>query len=128
MEIKTITGKTFRVSDDRYEELKLHPDNQEDWLNFRVKHLGCSVEECIFYHKGNIVMHVPGSNGETFPKNESGQNIVDLREVFFYPNHDRSSRFQGSYYCVQESNRFFDTPEKAYEYAMSLPLRKDAVV
>lgn len=101
MEIMLHNGKTKKVSLKRWDELKNHPYNNEIWLAFRMKVFeGFSKEELIL-HPYNYIL-VPC-------KKRSGFCVVKFL--------DENKFKTGSSYDEGIKERFFSTPEEAYEYA-----------
>lgn len=122
------TGKVVSVSDKRFNEFKRKEENNDVWLTFRAKQFGYCKEELIMNPASYMLFSagmVKGVDGMLhYPRNEQGKPIVDLRTVsysFRYNQH-----FAGGYY-MGEMKRF-DTPQEAYDYAVSLPLRKEEVI
>lgn len=128
MKYTSHTGKVVSVSDKRFNEFKRKEENNDVWLDFRAKHFGFCKEELIMNPTSDMLFTAGMVKGEDgflhHPRNEQGKSIVDFRIVsysFRYNQH-----FAGGYY-MGEMKRF-DTPEEAYDYANSLPLRVEETV
>lgn len=127
MEYVNHKGKTIAVSDKRYNEYLRKPENNDIWISFRMKKFGFSKEDLIM-HPSNVVIFskdmIKGNDGYLhFPKDKDGNFIIDNRAVYFIAD----GVYEAGYYLMNKLSKF-KTPEEAYEYAISLPLRENCIV
>ncbi len=100
MIISLHNGKTMNVSQKRFEEYSKKEENEEKWLQFRIKQFGFSREELIMHPKREIV----------FFEGDSIKVVCQFR-----------GKYHGGFYgCGRLDENLFDTPEEAYQFATNL--------
>ena len=102
-------GKERRVSDKRFQEYLNDWCNEPTWLEFRVKKLE--------YPKEDLIMH-PLPYMYVFGKDRVAGGI---RWCGLAGGKNRGKFFGGGY-CDKKTEKIFDTPEEAYDYAYNLDL------
>ena len=120
MKSKNYNGEKVTISDKHNNNIERQPENNDTWLSFREKMFYLCKEELI-RNPSDIVIFSKGmiknkDGSLSFPRDKKGNPIVDNREVLF---NKKEGKYYGGYYCGKLLP--FDTPEKAYEYANSLP-------
>lgn len=100
MTISLHNGKTMKVSQKRFEEYSKKEENEEKWLQFRMKMFGFSREELIMHPSSNIILF----------ENGTLTTVCQFR-----------GKYHGGFYgCGRLDENLFDTPEEAYQFASNL--------